>query len=661
MQGASAASVQLRQAEAAALRVLAQSPPQTSGADDVQLQVQTGSGVRVLRLQPNRTLGVLSSRLKGKAVAYRGELANAPGSWAAVTRIGQRWTGVWYDGTHYFGIDNARSLAGISTEAARGAPDRHLIFRLADLVTDASFENDTRIPDAEAMAQRVEGELNQPMRTEAITTAAALLPTKRLAVALIADTDLATQDGSQTEANMLAQLNIADGIFSGQVGVHLQSASVTVLDAAAQPAAFNTTDASTLLSALSSYRSGSQLQRAAGLSHLFTGRDLDGRTVGIAYISGLCSNTFSASVSEARNSVASAALIAAHEMGHVFGAPHDGEASSACESTPTTFLMAPQLNGSSTFSSCSLDQIAPVVARASCLAPYDSADGTIDAPPEVPVALNAPTDVTVAVHSVGTATLASASLRITVPLPVMLQAASGAIASCSITGQTADCALGDLAPDATQSVTFRVLAPSAGAPAVQLRVLANNDALASNNTRSLILRVSQGADLALTGTLDRSAAVVGENLSAVFTLQNGGPADVTDARLSITLPAGLTLVQQTAEGVVCAVVTAGLTCGPQPLAAGGTLRATLTLRADTPGSVTIGSQASASTPEVQPADNQLQQTVTVNAVPAPAGPGSSGGGSGGGGGGALSGLSLGVLGALCALHAVRRQRAAAAK
>jgi len=127
--------------------------------------------------------------------------------------------------------------------------------------------------------------------------------------------------------------------------------------------------------------------------------------------------------------VADAALIAAHEMGHVFGAPHDGEAGSACETTKDPYLMAPQLNHTSTFSSCSLDQMAPVVARASCLAPYDSADGAIDAPTDAPVALNVPTDVTVTVRSVGTATLTNASLRITVPtsasVPVALQSASG--------------------------------------------------------------------------------------------------------------------------------------------------------------------------------------------------------------------------------------------
>lgn len=658
-QAASAASVQLRQARAAVVRVLTTATP-----DGLQLQVQGSDGTRLLQLRPNRTLGILATQLQDRATAYQGEIIGQPGSWAAVTKIGERWTGIWFDGAHYFGIDNARALARINAEAARGAQDRHLTFRLADLVTEASFEGDIRMPSAEALVERVVEELGQPVRAEAITTAAAVLPSKRLSVALIADAELASIDGSQVQANMLARLNVVDGIFASQVGVHLQSSSLTVTSAGSQP--FNTTVAEDLLTQLRNYRSGSSEQRAAGLSHLFTGRDLDGRTVGIAYISGLCSSSFSASLSEAGNrSTQFAALIAAHEIGHVFGAPHDGDSAAACASTPTTFLMAPQLNGSSTFSSCSLEQIAPVVTRASCLAPYDSADGAIDAPTEVPVPLNTPTDITVTAQSVGTATLNSASLRITVPPSVALQTASGATASCTVSGQIADCALGSLAPGATSAVTFRVLAPTAGTPNVQLRISAGNDGLSSNNTRSLRLRIAQGADLALEGTLDKNTVVVGENVAAEISLQNLGPADVSDARIVVTLPAGLTLLQHTDEGVVCAPVTAGLTCGPQPMAAGTSISVSLSLRADATGSLAIGSEASSSAPELQAGNNVLQQTLNVNAVAPPSGTGSSGGGGasggGGGGGGALSGLALGVLAMMAALGAVRRQRAAAAK
>ena len=78
---------------------------------------------------------------------------------------------------------------------------------------------------------------------------------------------------------------------------------------------------------------------------------------------GLCNNRFSASLSEARSGVSFDALMAAHEIGHVFGAPHDGETAPR-PATPRArpALMAPQLNGSRLSRSCSLDQIAPVVA-----------------------------------------------------------------------------------------------------------------------------------------------------------------------------------------------------------------------------------------------------------------------------------------------------------
>jgi hypothetical protein len=97
------------------------------------------------------------------------------------------------------------------------------------------------------------------------------------------------------------------------------------------------TDGSLLLNSLRDYRSGSATQQQAGLSHLMTGRDLDGQTVALpssatpARGQWHCpgSSRFSASFRSARF-VSYDALIAAHEMGR-FGAPHDGET----DPTPT--------------------------------------------------------------------------------------------------------------------------------------------------------------------------------------------------------------------------------------------------------------------------------------------------------------------------------------
>src|SRR5512139_348716 len=658
---ASAAGVvQLQLARTAVVRSLAAAA--NAGPGDLRLQFESALGTQELLLTPNRTLGVLASRLAGRAQAYRGELAGRPGSWVALTRIGSRWTGVMFDGANYLGIDDARSLAAISVDAARAAPDSALVFRLADLKLDQkSFEGDMRLPTAEVLAQSVANDLAQPQKAEAIM-AAATLATKRLAVALVADAELATQDGAAVETNMLARLNIVDGIFGSQVGVRLQSLSVTVMTAGTQP--FTTTDSSALLEELKNYRVATATQRSAGLSHLMTGRNLDGRTIGIAYIGGLCSSSFSASLSEARNTLQFDALVAAHEIGHVFGAPHDSETGSACEATPATYLMAPQLNSNSNFSQCSLDQIAPVVARAFCLAPVDAADGTVEAPAEMALPQGQPADVTVTVRSVGNATLTGASLRVTVPstltLPVALLAATSDAGACTISGQVADCPLGNLAPDTLRSVVFRVQAAASGAVSATLRVLSTNDGLASNDSRTLLLRFAPGADMAAGITLDAAAITVGGTVNAVVTLDNRGPADAADARLVITLPANLAVVSQTLEGITCAPVTDGLTCGPQPLVAGGTARVNLALRGDLTGSFTLGAVASASAPEVQAADNSVQRAVQVNAVPT-TNPGTSGSGSGGGGGGSLPAGVIALLAALAAgVARARRQGTAVA-
>jgi uncharacterized repeat protein (TIGR01451 family) len=645
-------------ARPAVVRTMA--PATNAGAGDLRLQLESQLGAHELLLTPNRTLGVLANRLAGRAQAYRGELAGRQGSWVALTRIGSRWTGVIFDGAHYFGVDNARSLAGISVDAARATPDSALVFRLADLRMDEkSYEGDMKLPTAEVLAHDVAGELAQPQSAEPIM-AAATLATKRLAVALIADAELAAQDGAAVETNMLARLNIVDGIFASQVGVRLQSLSATVMTAGTQP--FTTTDSSALLEELKTYRFGTPTQRSAGLSHLMTGRNLDGRTIGIAYIGGLCSNSFSASLSEARSSLQFDALVAAHEIGHVFGAPHDSETGSACEATPATFLMAPQLNQSSSFSPCSLDQVAPIVTRASCLAPADAADGTLEAPTEITLPQALPWDVTVAVRSVGNATLNGASLRVSVPstlnLPVALLAAGSDAGPCTIAGQVADCPLGNLAPDTTRNVTFHVQGTNAGTVFTSLRVFSANDGLASNDARTLRLRFAPGADMAAGATLDATSFTVGGTLNAVITLDNRGPANVDDARLVITLPANLVLQSQTVEGLTCIPVTEGLTCGPQPMAAGASGRVNLVLRSDVIGSYALSAVASSSAPELQAADNTVQPTVQVTAVPVtnPGTSGTGGSGGGGGGGGTLPAGVLLMLAALAAANArLRRQ------
>ena len=87
----------------------------------------------------------------------------------------------------------------------------------------------------------------------------------------------------------------------------------------------------------------------------------------IANLSVLCNDRFGIGLSDVRGGGTAGALIIAHELGHNFGAPHDNQSGSPCRSTPGGFLMNPFLNGSDTFSQCSLAQIQPNVANANCI------------------------------------------------------------------------------------------------------------------------------------------------------------------------------------------------------------------------------------------------------------------------------------------------------
>jgi hypothetical protein len=171
---------------------------------------------------------------------------------------------------------------------------------------------------------------------------AAALATLELEVAMIADFEFFSAE-LDPEGALLSRLNVVDGIFSEQVGVAITARELNVFDDPADP--FTTSDAGTLLDQVGRYRVATPAIAATGLAHLVTGRnltrrnaqnDLDDSIIGIAYLFGVCEAEIGVSVSE-RLDPFSSALVAAHEFGHNFGAPHDGEAGSPCQATGLSF------------------------------------------------------------------------------------------------------------------------------------------------------------------------------------------------------------------------------------------------------------------------------------------------------------------------------------
>lgn len=135
-------------------------------------------------------------------------------------------------------------------------------------------------------------------------------------------------------------------------------------------------DAGTLLIDFRQWRLDNDFVGDIGI--LFTGADLAGSTVGIAYIPAICSS-YAVGVVTTLNQ-ANVNWISAHEIGHILTAPHDS--ATTCSGS-TNFLMNGAVNGNPDLSSCSLSYLnAALLAntgRTGCL-PYISCSGSLPDP-----------------------------------------------------------------------------------------------------------------------------------------------------------------------------------------------------------------------------------------------------------------------------------------
>jgi PKD repeat protein len=118
------------------------------------------------------------------------------------------------------------------------------------------------------------------------------------------------------------------------------------------------TNASTLLSSFRNW-APSNLTQTHNLASLWTRRDLDGSTIGIAYLDALCSSFRYNVLQDFTSNANTKRVLKAHEVGHNFGASHDGSGS------PT--IMAPSVNNSNSWSAASVSSIQAGYLSASCL------------------------------------------------------------------------------------------------------------------------------------------------------------------------------------------------------------------------------------------------------------------------------------------------------
>ncbi len=434
-------------------------------------------------------------RLEKSMTAYEGYIEGIDGSWVRINRAGEQISGTMWDGEELYIIDTSDRVEpmlddqqGAAAPKARQRQPYPVIYRLSD--TESCTGSCAVHPSARPMDD-YQGLVDELRTLRQALPAAA----RKLDIAVVADRQFVDANPSNPDAAVVARMNIVDGIYSEQVGVQI---NVTEIRALRSNGGLSSSQAGTLLDQFSDFVAASDFVNP-GLAHLFTGRDLNGGVVGIAYVGTLCREAFGVGLSQTTGRGTAGALIVAHEMGHNFGAPHDNQGGSPCANTAGNFIMNPFGNGSDQFSQCSLDQMQPHIDRAVCITEVDDPDQPPPATTDVRVIIPTnPIETTVLsefeyrveVRNSGVAVATNVTAAISIPESLaMIDVADGG-AQCFESQSEVSCDFGDIDSSSTRTVVMRLQAgPAADTLTSTVNSAADNDDNPSNNTAEVRINV----------------------------------------------------------------------------------------------------------------------------------------------------------------------------
>lgn len=473
-------------------------PLRQSGRQTVmQVTLPTQTGTQTLLLEDNQGMLPPSTNTKGVRM-LQGKLQGNSRSWARITRTSDGVHGLVWDGADLQVIEPSSALS--SGTIARADADT-VMFKLSDTTVDLGSEycgsDPVLSPTLTANASSPSGLATYQALADEISAdfAETGLPNVRLEMQIVADAEFRARyvsDDAAREA-LLVRLNNIDGIFSAQVGLEVTATGLQIYNS--NPAALsNSTDAGALLSSLGQWRNSSALMSSYAVTHLFTGRDLDGDTLGIAYIGNVCSSRYGVSLSESRDRGAWIdSLVAAHELGHQLGAVHDG--TGACSSTPAQgFLMDANINGSSTFSDCSKNTLLATMQYAACLVPVGDPDLIIPGSTPLQAITGSTLSWALVVQNIGTGSATSTHVRVTLPTGVTGTSATVPGGSCLTGTSNIECWFSGVDTYGSQQIDIELATPVAGTYALNATVDVNNDADVTNNATQFALTVQDNPD-----------------------------------------------------------------------------------------------------------------------------------------------------------------------
>jgi hypothetical protein len=556
-----------------------------------------------LQLQTNeRVMSGLSGANRPAGIGvYRGQLANKPGSWVRIVVYNGMPRGLIWDGSEMFAIESP----GDSDLSA----DTAVIYRLSDSFIapgtmhcgTQSLTGNTAVVWQNLVASGKSAMARAPGAVSEITMSA------------IGDYEFTNDKGGDAGAiaAITTRLNNVDGFFSEQVGVQINVQLIETHSDVDDPFG-DTLVSDELLNELSEYRLQTPAHNALGLTHLYTGRDFVTTTVGVAWRGTLCENYFGAGLSEGRGNAINDSLVAAHEIGHNFGAEHDGEPGTPCATDTGPYIMSPSINGSQQFSACSIGIMQAEAAAASCVVALPTVDVSIVPQGQASsVLLGAVTDFDYRVASNGTLNVSAVVADFALPATLTLESVTATSGSCTSGAGTASCDLGDLAGLSSQTITLRAMPTSVGAGSLVASVsTSDTDERPANNQDTLQLTVNPAVDLVVT-TLTTAPVFVNESTIISATLDNLSILDATNVALSVTLEAGVQANSATWSLGNCTVASQQIDCQANTFAAQTSSTLSIAATGITAGRRDVTVTLDAAEADANPANNSAIGEVRV--------------------------------------------------
>ena len=171
-------------------------------------------------------------------------------------------------------------------------------------------------------------------------------------IAIASDESMLSKYGSVSgvEDHNIGVLNNVEGDYTGNFDHDLSFVIVTQFVSDDDPWT-NSTDAGTLLGSFRTWGNNGNFGVGFDVGELWTNRNFDGSTIGIAYLNGICNSNKYHCLQDFSGNAEFLRVLTSHELGHNFSSGHDA----GCP--PPNYIMCPSVSSATEWSSQSTDVI----------------------------------------------------------------------------------------------------------------------------------------------------------------------------------------------------------------------------------------------------------------------------------------------------------------